>query len=66
VRPGASDLLIWHRGNAFALELKGPGRRLSEAQLEFHARFNEAGGHTAWTDSIDGALNVLTAWGLLR
>jgi hypothetical protein len=66
VLPGASDLLIWHRGNAFALELKGPGRRLSEAQLEFHARFNEAGGHTAFADSIDGALNVLTAWGLLR
>jgi hypothetical protein len=66
VLPGASDLVLWYRGCSFALELKARGRRLSEAQLEFHARFNEAGGHTAWADTIDGALNVLTAWGLLR
>jgi hypothetical protein len=66
VLPGASDLLIWHRGCSFALELKAAGRRLSEAQLELHARFNNAGGHTAWADSIDGALSVLTAWELLR
>jgi hypothetical protein len=63
---GASDLLFWHRGNSFALELKSPGGRLSENQLEFFARFNEAGGHTAVAEGIDRALACLSAWGLLR
>jgi hypothetical protein len=66
VLPGAADLLLWHQGNSFALELKSPGRRPTEAQLEFMARFADAGGHTAVADDIDRALAVLTAWGLLR
>jgi hypothetical protein len=65
VLPGAADLLLWHRGSSFALELKAPGGRLSEAQLAFMARFNDAGGHTAVADNIDRALACLTAWGLL-
>src|SRR5262249_4316764 len=39
---GASDFLLWHQGNSFALELKAPGGRPTEAQLDFLARFNEA------------------------
>jgi len=66
VLAGASDLLLWHQGNSFALELKAPGGRLSEAQLEFLARFNDAGGHTANAEGIDRALACLSAWGLLR
>jgi len=66
VLAGASDLLLWHRGNSFALELKAPGGRLSEAQLEFMARFNEAGGHSACAEGVDRALAVLESWGLLR
>ena len=66
VLPGASDLLIWHQGNSFALELKSPGRRPTEAQLEFMARFADSGGHTAVADDIDRALAVLAAWGLIR
>jgi hypothetical protein len=66
VLPGASDLLLWHQGNSFALELKAPGGRPTETQLDFLARFNEAGGHSAWADDIDRALACLDAWGLLR
>jgi hypothetical protein len=67
VLAGASDLLLWHRGNSFALELKrGPGGRPSEAQLEFMARFAEAGGHTCVADNIDRALAALEGWQLLR
>jgi hypothetical protein len=76
VLAGASDLLLFrpgacpHCGNArlegFALELKAPGGRPTEAQLDFLARFNEAGGHGAWADDIDRALACLDAWGLLR
>jgi len=66
VLAGAADILAWHNGNSFALELKAPGGRLSEAQLEFLARFADAGGHTAYTEGIDRALAVLEAWNLLR
>jgi VRR-NUC domain len=65
VLAGASDLLLWHQGNSFALELKAPGGRLSEAQLEFLARFNDAGGHTAIAEGLDRALACLEGWGLL-
>jgi VRR-NUC domain-containing protein len=63
---GASDLLLWHEGKSFALELKAPGGRLSEAQKLFCARFNNAGGHTAIAYGIDDALACLKSWGLLR
>jgi hypothetical protein len=66
VLAGASDLLLWHNGNSFALELKAPGGRLSEAQLEFLARFNDAGGHSACAEDVDRALAVLESWQLLR
>jgi hypothetical protein len=66
VLSGASDILAWHQGNAFALELKSPGGRPSDAQLEFLARFNDAGGHSACAESIDRALACLGAWGLLK
>jgi hypothetical protein len=66
VLAGAADLLLWHQGNSFALELKAPGCRPSEAQLDFLARFNDAGGHSAWADDVDRALACLDAWGLLR
>src|SRR5262249_2605119 len=56
---GARLKRIWHRGTSFALELKGPGGRLSEAQLEFLARFNDAGGHSACAEGIDRAIAVL-------
>jgi len=64
--PGASDLLLWHDGNSFALELKSPGGRLSDAQLEFLARFNDAGGHSACAEGIDEAIRALEGWHLLR
>src|SRR5499433_190480 len=66
VLAGTSDLLLWHRGNSFALELKSPGGRLSHAQLEFLARFNDAGGHSASAEGVDRALAILEAWRLLR
>ena len=65
VLAGAADLLLWNEGNSFALELKAPGGRLSDAQLEFLARFNDAGGHSAVAEGLDRALACLEAWGLL-
>jgi VRR-NUC domain len=66
VLAGASDFLLWHRGNSFALELKAPGGRPTEAQLDFLARFNEAGGHSACAEGVDRAVAVLESWQLLR
>jgi hypothetical protein len=43
VLAGASDLLFWHRGNSFALELKSPGGRLSDAQLRRRREREEHG-----------------------
>jgi hypothetical protein len=65
VLAGASDFLLWHQGTSFALEIKAVGGRLSDAQLDFLARFNDAGGHSACTEGLDRALACLEAWGLL-
>jgi hypothetical protein len=64
--PGAATCCSGYRGNSFALELKASGGRLSDAQLEFLARFNDAGGHSASAEGLDRALAVLQAWQLLQ
>ena len=66
VLAGASDLLLWHNGSSFALELKAAGGRPSDTQLDFLARFNDTGGHSASAEGVDRALATLEAWGLLR
>src|SRR5215813_12619056 len=72
---GASDLLLFRPGacpdcgcarlEGFALELKTPGGRPSEPQLDFMARFADAGGHTCIAEGLDAALRALEAWQLL-
>ena len=66
VRAGASDLLLWHKGKSFALELKAPKRPATEAQLKFLADMEKAGVHTALCHGLDPALRTLERWGLLR
>jgi hypothetical protein len=66
VRAGASDLLLWHDGKSFALELKAPGGRATEAQLAFLSDMERAGAYTCLAEGLDRALKVLEAWGLLR
>jgi hypothetical protein len=66
VRPGASDLLLWHEGKSYALELKAPGGRPTVAQLEFLSDMENAGAFTCMTEGLDRALKVLESWGLLR
>jgi VRR-NUC domain len=62
---GAPDLLLWHDGKAFALELKSPDGRLSEAQSEMLGRLDKAGVYTCVAHGLDRALAVLEAWNLL-
>ena len=46
VRAGASDLLLWHDGKSFALELKALGGRATELQLAFLSDMERAGAYT--------------------
>jgi hypothetical protein len=66
VRAGASDLLLWHRGKSFALELKAPGGRPTKSQLEFIAAMEAAGARTCIAHGLDRALEALEQWQLLR
>ena len=65
-RAGVSDLLLWHRGRAFALELKAEGGRPTAAQMQFISDLNSAGGFACIASGIDQAIKVLETWGLLR
>ena len=66
VRAGAADLLLWNDARAFALELKSPGGRATEAQIEFMVDMERAGAFTALAEGLDCALETLELWGLLR
>lgn len=66
VRAGVSDLILLHAGKMFALELKAPGGRATEAQMAFQSDFDKAGGFCAMPEGIDAALATLEAWGLIK
>jgi hypothetical protein len=66
VRPGASDLLLWHDNRSFALELKAEGGRATEAQLQFLADMKNAGAFAGVAVGLDDALTFLEGWQLLR
>lgn len=66
-KPGAPDLLAFHAGRSFGLELKrDSGGRLSPAQLEMHAALRAAGVEIAVACGLDQALEQLENWGLIR
>lgn len=66
VRAGVADLIAVHAGKIYALELKAPGGRASEAQMQFISDIDRAGAFTALVEGLDAALATLEAWGLLR
>jgi hypothetical protein len=66
VRAGVADLVLLHRGRAFALELKSDDGRPSAAQLKFISEFRAAGGEASIANGLDEALRTLEAWRLLR
>lgn len=66
VRAGVADLILVHRGKIYALELKAPGGRATEAQMKFLSEIDAAGAYTAMPASLDAALATLETWGLLR
>src|SRR5262245_24158001 len=66
VVPGAPDLLLWHAGRSYAIELKANGGRVSDAQADMLERLGKAGVATAVCHGIDQALAALETWKLLR
>jgi hypothetical protein len=66
VRAGVSDVILVLKGKIYAMELKAPGGRASEAQMKFLADIDAAGAYTAMPASLDAALATLETWGLLR
>ena len=67
VTKGVPDILAWHDGKAFAMEIKAEDGRLSEAQAEMISRLDSAGVFTAVCHGLfDRCLACLEAWALLR
>lgn len=63
---GAPDLLPWHDGKSFALEIKAAAGRVTDVQLDMLNRLAKAGVFTAIAHGLDRALAILEHWGLLR
>jgi len=66
VEPGASDVLLFHAGKFYALELKAEGKEPTDKQHDFLRRIETAGGAGAWAAGLDSALRQLEQWGLLK
>jgi hypothetical protein len=66
VTAGVPDLLLWHDGKSFAMELKATAGRVTDAQLDMLNRLSEAGVFTAICHGLDKAIAVLESWKLLR
>jgi hypothetical protein len=66
VMPGAPDLLIFHAGRSYALELKSDAGRVSETQGDMLRRLEQAGVSTAVAVDLDAAIQQLEQWSLLR
>jgi hypothetical protein len=62
---GTPDLIGIKDGRVYALELKAPGGRLTEAQEQVLIKLREAGATATHTHGLDQALRVLEGWGLL-
>jgi hypothetical protein len=63
---GTPDLIAIHDGRCYAMEIKAPGGRATEAQLAAIAALERAGAYTCVAEGLDRALAVLEQWGLLR
>lgn len=67
-RSGVSDLCfsIPPNGRFAALELKAPGEKPTPNQREFIEAVAASGGLSDWADSVEKAVAILKAWGVLK
>jgi VRR-NUC domain len=66
VKAGVSDLILFHTGKLYCLEIKAKGGRASDEQLAFISDVDRAGAYTALATGLDACLATLEAWGLLK
>jgi len=66
VRPGVPDVIAIKAGRTYALELKTPDRRVTEAQRAAHAALRAAGAAVAVVYGLDAAIDQLERWKLVR
>lgn len=66
VRAGVPDVLIFHAGKAYALELKSERGRVSPAQQSMLERLAAEGVTCSVAHGVDEAIGTLSLWGLLK
>jgi hypothetical protein len=62
---GIPDLCLVCGGRAFFLELKAPGGRLSQTQVDCHARLRAAGATVMTADGVDAVVSAPQNMGIL-
>jgi hypothetical protein len=63
---GVPDVLLWHAGKSYAIELKSNSGRVSESQAAMLDWLDKAGVATAVAHGIDQAVSILEGWQLLK
>jgi hypothetical protein len=66
VKAGVPDLVIIKAGHTYALELKAPRGRTSDAQADTIQAMQRAGATVAVAVGLDYAIARIEGWGLLR
>jgi VRR-NUC domain len=65
VRPGVPDIIAIKAGRTYAIELKAPSGRVTEAQRSAHAALRAAGAAVVVTHGLDAAIDQLERWELV-
>lgn len=66
VMAGFPDVMIWHAGNLYGLELKRErGGRVSSKQAECMAALTREGARCAVAHGVDHAIEILEGWDLI-
>lgn len=64
LRPGVPDIIVFHKSEAFAIELKWGQGELSTSQRNCHADLAAAEVPTSVCRNLDQVYEALTAWGI--
>lgn len=65
-RNGVADLVLFHKGKLYCLELKAPRGNVTEDQLKFLSDADKAGAFTCLAHGERAAIQCLESWGLLK
>jgi hypothetical protein len=66
MKEGIADLLFFHEGRTFFLELKSSTGSLNENQRKFRAEIEAAGFEYRIAKTLDAAIEIVKEWGLIN